>query len=322
MRTTRPPALVAAPLLLIMSIALAACASGASAPQIGGDDLAGGASAAPRAPDGQGETPGDGVGAPIDDSRIIRTGSMQLEVRDVPTALRTARDGIRAMGGYIGASETYDEVGRPFATITYRIPVDRWEDALDLLRGLNGQTTKVVAERTEAVEVTGAVLDLEARIANLRASETALQKIAADAVRVTDVLEVEARLTQVRGEIESLSAQLKDLEDRADFATLTVSFGVPDVAIVRATRDWDPVAIIDEASASLIELGQDLVGASIWFIIVWLPLLLVLAILFVILRWVLRRLGVAIPRRRGGDDAWPPRVDPPGHDATGGDQAT
>ena len=47
------------------------------------------------------------------------------------------------------------------ATITYRIPVDRWEDALDLLRGLSGETTKVVNEQTQAVEVTGAVIDLD-----------------------------------------------------------------------------------------------------------------------------------------------------------------
>ena len=72
-----------------------------------------------------------------------------------PSPWRAARDGIRAMGGYIGASTTQNEGDTPIATVTYRIPADRWEDALDLLRGLNGPTTKVVTERTEAVEVTG-----------------------------------------------------------------------------------------------------------------------------------------------------------------------
>ena len=111
-------------------------------------------------------------------------------------ALVTARDGIRAMGGYVGASRTENDEDRPLAQITYRIPADRWEDALDLLRGLNGQTSKVVTEQTEAVEVTGQVIDLEARIRNLRASETALQKIATGATRISDVLEVEHQLTE------------------------------------------------------------------------------------------------------------------------------
>jgi len=68
------------------------------------------------------------------------------------------------MGGYVGASNTSNDGDQPTAEITYRIPADRWEDALDLLRGLNGLTTKVVTEHTEAVEVTGQVIDLQARI--------------------------------------------------------------------------------------------------------------------------------------------------------------
>ena len=228
MRTIRPSM---ARIALIVSLAgfVAACASGASSPilspvgaavgdavdtsggqRTGGENAQPAASAAPM--------PGiteDGVGAAVDDARIIRTGTIELEVKDVPTALVTARDGIRAMGGYVGASRTENVEDRPLAQITYRIPAARWEDALDLLRGLNGQTSKVVTEQTEAVEVTGQVIDLEARIRNLRASETALQKIATGATRISDVLEVEQQLTNVRGQIEQLSAQLADLQDRA-----------------------------------------------------------------------------------------------------------
>jgi hypothetical protein len=240
----------------------------------------------------------DGVGAPVDDARIIRTGTIELEVKDVPAALVTARNGIRAMGGYVGASRTENVDDRPLAQITYRIPADRWEDALDLLRGLNGQTTKVVTEQTEAVEVTGQVIDLEARIRNLRASETALQRIAAGAVRISDVLEVEQQLTNVRGQIEQLSAQLADLEDRAGFATLTATFSVPVVAVEVASRGWEPGIVVDEATASLVEILQALTTAGIWFAIVWLPLLLVLGMLVAIGVWVGRRLGL-IGRRRG-----------------------
>ena len=220
----------------------------------------------------------DGVGAAVDDAKIIRTGTIELEVKDVPTALVTARDGIRAMGGYVGASRTENVEDRPLAQITYRIPAARWEDALDLLRGLNGQTSKVVTEQTEAVEVTGQVIDLEARIRNLRASETALQKIATGATRISDVLEVEQQLTNVRGQIEQLSAQLADLQDRAGFATLTATFSVPVVAVEVAARGWEPAVVVDEASATLVGVLQSLTTAGIWFAIVWLPILLVLGL--------------------------------------------
>jgi hypothetical protein len=240
------------------------------------------------------------VGAVVDDAKIIRTGTIELEVADVPTALVIARDGIRGMGGYVGASQTENRDNRPFASITYRIPAARWEDALDLLRRLNGQTSKVVTEHTEAVEVTGQVIDLEARIRNLRASETALQQIATTATKISDVLEVQQQLTNVRGQIEQLSAALADLNDRAGFASLTASFSVPVIAVDVATKGWEPAVVVDEASASLVNIIQALTTAGIWFAIVWLPVLLVMGLLVAVVVWLGRRLGL-IGRRRTGD---------------------
>ena len=259
----------------------------------------GAASAAPSAaaaPDEGGQGGSDGVGAPVDDARIIRTGTIDLEVGDVAASLTAARDGIRALGGYIGASTTQNDGDTPLASVTYRVPADQWEAALDLLRGISGPGTRVVAERTEAVEVTGAVMDLEARIRNLQASEAALQAIAAEAVRVSDVLEVQAQLTDVRGQIEQLTAQLTDLEDRAAYATLSASYRVPVVAVQEAQKGWDPSVVVDEASASLIDVLQALTTAGIWFAIVWLPILLVGGVIIGLIAWFVRRV------RGGGAD--------------------
>ena len=316
MRTIRPSI---ARLALIGSIfiVLAACGSAGSAQilstvgnPVGNDDSAQGAyngeqpagqpaaSAAPAQP-ASGEGGGDGVGALVDDAKIIRTGTIDLEVTDVPTALVTARDGIRAMGGYVGASQTQNVDDRPMATITYRIPAARWEDALDLLRRLNGLTSKVVTEQTQAVEVTGQVVDIQARIKNLRASEAALQQIATGTTKISDVLEVQQQLTNVRGQIEQLSAALADLQDRAGFATLTATFSVPVVAVDVATKGWEPGVVVDEATASLVNVLQALTTAGIWFAIVWLPILLVLGASAALVIWVGRRLGLIGSRRRG-----------------------
>ena len=170
---------------------------------------------------------------------------------------------------------TSNDGDQPSAQITYRIPAAKWEAALDLLRGLNGLTTKVVTEHTEAVEVTSQVVDLEARIANLRASETALQGIAAKATKISDVLEVQAPADPDARRDRDADGQLKDLNDRAGYATLTVQFNVPVVAVEVAQKGWDPGAVVDEAAASMVSVLQGLATAGIWFAIVWLPILLI-----------------------------------------------
>lgn len=284
--------------LVTIVLLVSACAGGStSAPDAtGGGDAIGAAPIAKPANLAPGGPASGGEVAYRDDARIIRTGSMTLEVSDVAAALRTARDAIVGLGGYVGASTTSSDADRPSAEITYRIPAERWEQALDTLRGLNGLTTKVVTEHTEAVEVTGQVIDLEARIANLRASETALQAIAARATKISDVLEVQAKLTETRGQIETLAAQLKDLTDRSAYATLTVLFNVPLVAVEVAAKGWEPAVVVDEAAAAMVAVLQNLATVGIWFVIVWLPILLVLGVVTVIVVAIARRLGVG---RRG-----------------------
>lgn len=298
--------------LAVLALALGACGSSASLPNVSSVDDAGGGSGATsadegaRAGDAAVPAPAEGtdgfvdqnaVGA-RDDAKIIRTGSIEVEVTDVAKALRTARDAIVGLGGYVGASNTSNGDDRPTAEITYRIPADRWEEALDALRTLNGLTTKVVTEQTQAVEVTGQVVDLQARIRNLRASETALQGIAAKATKISDVLEVEARLTDVRGQIEQLTAALEDLNDRAGYATLSAFFSVPIVAVEAASSEWQPASTVDEAAASLISIVQALATAGIWFLIVWVPILLVLGLFAGLGMWLARRAGLG--RRRAG----------------------
>jgi hypothetical protein len=149
----------------------------------------------------------------------------------------------------------------------------------------------VVTEHTEAVEVTGQVVDLEANIANLKASETALQGIAEKATKISDVLEVEAQLTSTRGQIQTLEAQLKDLNDRSSYAAMTVDYNVPVVAVQVASKGWDPAMVVDEAAATMVSVLQSLGTAGIWFLIVWLPIILVVGALTIAIVWIARRLG-------------------------------
>jgi hypothetical protein len=133
-------------------------------PADGGGDTTGGG--------GGGGGTGGGTGNQVADlgAKIIRTGSLQITVSDVGVATRTARDTIRGFGGYVGGSDESRNGAELVATISYRVPADRWEDALDAMRKLG----TVVGEKTTAQEVTSQLIDLDARIRNLKASETAL----------------------------------------------------------------------------------------------------------------------------------------------------
>ena len=79
------------------------------------------------------------------------------------------------------------------------------------------------------------------------------------------------------------------------------------MAVEIAQKGWDPTAVVDEASASMVDLLQSVASAGIWFAIVWLPILVTLAVLGVVTLWVLRRLGLV---RRGTPPMIPPALPP------------
>ena len=286
-------------ILLIVAALVGACAGSASstispvgapvgAPQNGGPASEPQASGAPAAPGGQGLDPAGNPPADAlrDDLKVVYTGSLDLVVADLVPALAQAKAAVLATGGYIGASQESNDGEASYATITYRIPAARWDDAIGSLRGL---ATRVVGERTQATEVGGQIVDLEARLRNLRASEGVLVGIAEGTGRVTDLLEVEARIAEVRGQIEQLDAQRTQLEDQVAYGTLVATFGTEIEQVATVAKGWDPTTDVDGAVATLVEAGQAIVSGGIWFGLVWLPVILALVLVALVVRWVIRR---------------------------------
>ena len=306
------PARLMATLAVLMLILAACGASGSGDAAIGDEQAAGSATAGgdddtggeeePAAGEDRSGTGGDPeapLGAPIE-QRIVKTGEITVEVPDVATAVGRVRAVVLELGGYVGGSQAGS--GDERATLTVRVPAARFDDALARIHDLEGGA--IVVEQTREQDVTGQVVDLQARIDNLRASEASYRELVNRAERVEDILAVQSRLDEVRGQIEQLQAQLDVLESQAALSTLTVSLVPRPEPIVETTETWNPGAQLDRALASLVAIGQGLFDGLIWFVVVWLPVLLVLGLLVLVaLRGVLevrRRLPPTVPVATAG----------------------
>lgn len=317
------------PLLLLVGVALslAACAGSQAATSAPADantmqSRAGAvlpaASAAPSmggvvlAPAEAGQ-PVTGGGKTVSDPNaqlIVKNGTMSIQVGNLDSALAAAQTAITGVGGYVSDSQRTNDGEHSTAQVTYRIPAARWDAALDALHKV---ASKVVSEQTTAVEVTGQVLDLGARITNLQATEKALQAIMARATKIQDVLDVQSQLTDVRGQIEELQTEKAHLEQQAALGTLGVSFSLPFTPIAAVTTGWDPGSDLDRAVAELVSIGQGLVTDGLWFVVVWVPVLVGLGIVLLLALLVaraLRRSG-RLPRIRRGTPPAGPAGTPP-----------
>jgi hypothetical protein len=227
-----------------------------------------------------GSTPGSGNDVPLlgldrPELLIIKTGELSLQVDSIDAALAAATQSIARLGGYVSGSSRSGTGDEASATVTFRIPADRWDEALPAMR----EVGTVLDEQTGTEDVTGTVVDLEARVRNLRTTEAALQAIMDDATVIKDVLTVQHELTTVRGEIERLQSEAAHLREKAASSTLTVHLGLtPAPAVVQQEARFDAATEAEAATAHLVEVIQALQKVGIWFGIVWLPILVSLGI--------------------------------------------
>jgi len=298
---SRPMAAVLA-LATILALVAGACSGAATTTDVGGRNSGGSVSTRGQVPDvapvqdggeaGLAEVPAGGNVSDGDTTSqatgpmIIRTGTLALQVGDVDKSVADAQRIVTAAGGYVAGSDRSFNGDQPVATLTLRIPVERWDATLAELRGLS---VKVLSEQTASVEVTAQVRDLDARIVNLQASEAALLGIMVKATRISDILEVQSQLTSVRGEIEQLQSERKQLADQAAQGTLTTSFVLVPTPIETTAKGWDPGAEVANAVAALVGMGQNVAGGAIWFVIVILPVLLVALVVLLPIAYVVRR---------------------------------
>jgi len=269
--------------LLVLSAALilvlAACAGGNTGALVA-------ASGAPAAAEDKAAFAGrTGAGASaqpaqlVQDARqIVKTGEVTLEVDNVANALGRVRAMAVELGGYVGGAQagTLDQS----ATLTLRIPAARFDDALTRLHEIG---SKVLIESTREEDVTAAVVDLQARLKNLQASEVQYRVLVAKATKIEDILAVQSRLDDVQGQIEQLSAQLKQLSNQADLSTLTVTLQPRAQPIQQASSTWDPGESASNAVSALLQIGQTLATIGIWLAIVGLPLIVVLVLIALVL---------------------------------------
>jgi hypothetical protein len=254
-------------------MAAAAASAGAAARQL--DVVSGEKAPAPLAGGG---TDTANQYAALGDQQIVKTGEVSLQVSNVADASSQVRAMTVTLGGYVGGAQagTLDQS----ATLTLRIPAARFDDALSRLHEIGD---KVLSENTQEQDVTATVVDLDARIKNLQSSEAQYRTLMAKAAKIEDILAVQSRLDDVQGQIEQLSAQLKQLTNQASLATLTVTLQPQPEPISAASSTWDPGETLSSAIGALLTVGQGLVTAGIWLAIVGLPILVVLGILVLVL---------------------------------------
>lgn len=160
--------------------------------------------------------------APIN-RKIIRTGDMRYEVSDLEAARDQVLKQVAVFNGHVEGDDRGDAGSAVNLVLRVRVPADRFDGFIASLSGLG----ELLDQHIGATDVTAQWVDVEARLAAKRKVEERYLAIVDQAKTVTEVLEVERELGNVRAEIESMEAQMRVLRDQVAMSTLTITCTKP-----------------------------------------------------------------------------------------------
>ena len=182
------------------------------------DSDAGADQAAPGLPNIGPDLVAQAPGQQQDLSKIVRDGRIEVVVpngdfdRKVSAVSRIAG----TSGGIVLTSSTQD--GRA-GTFTLRIPAQRFDQAMEQLRGLG----TVQLDEITGEDVTAEFIDLQARLQILTDRRDLLRDLQADATSSAEILRFATLIDNTQFEIEKIQGNLNFIRDQVAEATIRVS---------------------------------------------------------------------------------------------------
>lgn len=162
--------------------------------------------------------------APLSDRKLIKTVELSAETEDLDALLEAITQRVAELGGYIENQRVYN--GSNYASrrsrsasMAIRVPAEELDGFVDHV----GTASNIVSRYAYIDDVTLTYVATESRVAALETEQARLLELMAKAETMSDLLEVEARLTDVRYELESVTSQLNVLKNQVSYSTVRLN---------------------------------------------------------------------------------------------------
>ena len=223
---------------------------------------------------------GTGAGNSLADTeqKLIKTVRMDVETEDLENLLPQISGKISSLGGYVENQELYNgsaysSYRHRSASLTVRIPAENLDGFVEDVKGVSNVVT--YNESTE--NVTLQYVSTESRMKALEVEQERLLELLGKAENMADLLEIEARLTDVRYELENVTSQLRVLSNQVDYATIHLYISQVKVYTeVEEQTVWQRIG--SGFKENLRSIGEDMTDFFVW-LVTYSPQLIVWAVI-------------------------------------------
>ena len=197
--------------------------------------------------------------------KLIRSFDVGIQTTKFEELYNGIKSKVASLGGYIENSGIYNNNsyagGTRSGNLCARIPDDRVDEFMNT--AFTEGTITSMNENTE--DVTLRYSELTSRVESLETEKQRLNDLLKTAPDVESIIAIEARLSEVRSEIENIRSNLRNMDNRITYSTVWIS--ISEVKVIEPTTEatfWERMKT--GFSKNTAEFFSGLGDFFIWFV--------------------------------------------------------
>ena len=203
----------------------------------------------------------------INNHKIVQTGDISMETLKFEDSVSKATEYAKSIGGYEASSnvqgqgiDSQNNARKRTANFEFRIPSSKYSEFFTKIKDYG----VVTSEQSNGQDITENYMDTEARLKSLQVQEDRELELVKTATKLSDIIELERELNNVRYQIESYTGTLKKWDSLVDYSTIRLSISEVDesktIAPQKAQGLWSRMDYsFTESAKNLVVLVENLI---------------------------------------------------------------
>jgi Domain of unknown function (DUF4349) len=155
------------------------------------------------------------------DKKIIKTADLNFELKEYGIFNNAIRDKIKQVGGYIAGEEQSQSEYKIENSMTIKVPVDQFDNALSLL---SVGVEKINEKKISSQDVTTEVVDTKSRLEAKKQIRLRYLDFLKQAKNMEEILSVQSEINGIQEEIESATGRVDYLDHSSSFSTINLTY--------------------------------------------------------------------------------------------------
>jgi len=156
------------------------------------------------------------------DKKIIRTGTLNLEVKDYNKYYQSLSEIVRREGGYISQEDQQQTEYQISNNLFIKVPVDRFQETMDLISKGTGNE-EVRDKKVSSEDVTTQMIDTKSRIETKKEVRLRYLELLRQAKNMKDILQVQSEINNIQEEMETAAGRLNYLGHASAYSTINLT---------------------------------------------------------------------------------------------------